>query len=148
MDSPINVQIAINWSNKVRILRVFLAWLVTVFFRVRLQVTIMTTRCQALTSLVIPDVTRRDLKAVASELWAFFPLKLTPRIFFFLGVACLEYNFGESPGVAEKERLAQEFLSRQHFNFSEHTWVPSHTLRRTFEATRRWFVLAAASLLS
>lgn len=90
------------------------------FFGVRLQVAIMTTRCQALTILVLPDVTRRDL--IASELWAFFPPQIDSKdFFFFLGVACLEYNFRESPGVSEKERLAEEFLSRQHCNFSEHT---------------------------
>lgn len=37
----------------------------------------------------------------------FFPLKLTPEYFFSLGVACLDYNFGVLPVVAEKERLAQ-----------------------------------------
>lgn len=41
------------------------------------------------------------------QLWAFFSLQINSRVFFFLGVACLDYNFGVSPGVANKKRLDQ-----------------------------------------
>lgn len=48
---------------------------------------------------------RRSLQTVG----VFF--SLDSRVFFFLGVAFLDYNFGVSPGVAENERDKPEHFS-------------------------------------
>lgn len=55
-----------------------------------------------------PALTGCDLQgslgAVASNGGRFFPLKLTPEYFFSWVLPSWIYNFGVSPGVAEKER--------------------------------------------
>lgn len=91
------------------------------FFHVRLQVTIMTTRCQALTILVLPDVTRRDLKAVASELWAFFPLKLTPRIFFSWVLPAWSTTLESHRVFLRRRDWQKNFCHDSISTFSEHT---------------------------
>lgn len=85
----------------------------------------------------------------ASKLWAFFfLLKLTPEYFFSLGVACLDYNFGVLPVVAEKERLSQFLVTTTFPPFYSLTVARSLSLVHVFflfQATREWFVPAAVS---
>lgn len=57
----------------------------------------------------------------------FFFLNLDSGVcFFFLGVACLDFNSGVSPGVVEKERRALESVSRQRFQLFGVHLRPSH----------------------